>query len=128
MSWYFTCSLNTDALQFHSGEVGLYNLRGDPKQSVGERKSKRSRKGRSVLNVSSSTQLSMLKIHVSESLGFHPRNCALYACRSGAWLLLEGNDITLKGAILPIISKCKLWGQFPFVGELESACFLQYSK
>jgi len=67
---------------------------------AGERKSKRSRKGRSVVNVACTTQLSMLRNLVSQPLGLHPGNCALYVCTAGRWALLEGDDASLRGVPL----------------------------
>ena len=64
---------------------------------AGERKSKRSRRGRCALSVSSSTQLSQLKLHVAQSLDIHPRNSAVHACQGGSWRLLDGDDKTLRG-------------------------------
>lgn len=65
--------------------------------TVGERKSKRSRRGRCALTVSSIDLLSQLKAHIAEALDIHPRNSAVYACQEGVWTLLEGDDQTLRG-------------------------------
>ena len=66
---------------------------------AGERKSKRSRRGRCAVKVSSATLLSELKLHVAQSLDVHPKNCAIYACHDGAWALLTGEDQSLRGAL-----------------------------
>ena len=52
-----------------------------------------------MLEVTSGTQLSTLRAMVSQELTLHPLNCAFHACAQGRWSRLEGDDLTLKGAL-----------------------------
>jgi hypothetical protein len=61
---------------------------------AGERKSKRARKGRGPMTVSSTTTLGEVKLRLIEVLGLHPSNAALYV--RGA--LVDGDGRTLAGA------------------------------
>ena len=65
--------------------------------STGERKSKRARKGRGVLNVSSSNTLKELRMNIAQSLGVHPLNAVIHARKNGLWQAIEGEDLTLRG-------------------------------
>jgi len=60
---------------------------------TGERKSKRARKGRGPMTVSSTTKLGEVKLRLIEVLGLHPSNAALYVRGS----LVEGDDSTMAG-------------------------------
>ncbi len=62
---------------------------------TGERKSKRARKGRGPMTVSSTTKLGEVKMRLIEVLGLHPSNAALYVRGS----LVEGDDRTLAGEL-----------------------------
>lgn len=61
----------------------------------GERRSKRARRGRSSLAVSSGDTLSKLKLRVFEALEVHPRNAALHL----RGRLLDDDDATLAGEL-----------------------------
>ena len=52
-----------------------------------------------MLEVTSATQLSTLRAMVSQELTLHPLNCTFYACAQGRWSRLEGDDLSLKGAL-----------------------------
>ena len=62
---------------------------------TGERKSKRARKGRGPMMVSSTTKLGEVKLRLIEVLGLHPSNAALYVRGS----LVEGDDHTMAGGL-----------------------------
>ncbi|GIL43949.1 hypothetical protein Vafri_1528 [Volvox africanus] len=61
-----------------------------------ERKARRSRKGRIVLEVSNTTTLEQLKLQIYEHMHIHPSNQALYVRGEGGLpRLLEGDDLSL---------------------------------
>lgn len=61
---------------------------------AGERRSRRARRGRAPLTVSSDELLQGLKLRVLEALGTDPRNAAIYV----RGVLLDNDDATLAGA------------------------------
>src|SRR4051794_19584477 len=63
-------------------------------RGAGERRSRRARRGRAPLTVSSDETLAGLKLRVLEALGVDPRNAALHV----RGRLLENDDATLAGA------------------------------
>ena len=74
---------------------------------AGERKSKRARKGRGPMTVSSTTKLGEVKLRLIEVLGLHPSNAALYV--RGA--LVEGDERTLAGEKqTATLAPLRLWG------------------
>ncbi|GLI70002.1 hypothetical protein VaNZ11_014736, partial [Volvox africanus] len=61
-----------------------------------ERKARRSRKGRIVLEVSNTTTLEQLKLQIYQHMHIHPSNQALYVRGEGGLpRLLEGDDLSL---------------------------------
>lgn len=66
--------------------------------SAGDRRSRRSRKGRAVLRVSADTRLQALRLNIAQELGVHPQNARIHALQNDAWVLLERNDASLRGA------------------------------
>lgn len=80
----------------------------DHSQRAGERKSKRARKGRAPVRVSSSHTLWDLKLRVLEVLEVHPKNAVVHAWRGNHWLALTPDTATLAG--LPHVEFLVLWG------------------
>ena len=81
---------------------------------VGERRSKRARRGEAEVKVSSSNTLWDFKLRLVEALNIHPKNADVHIRLGGTWQKLTNDDATLAGeGQLPIlIHLCERW-QWP---------------
>lgn len=92
--------------EYEDPEAAFWNRCGDSCRRIervieglyaGERRSRRSRRGRAALRVSAATTLQALKKQIAQELGVHPLNAIVHICRSdGRWHQLD-KDANMKG-------------------------------
>ena len=66
---------------------------------LGDRKSKRARKGRAPIKVSALETIHELKLKVVQTLSIHPQNAALHVYQAGSWQLVTDDSATLAGKL-----------------------------
>lgn len=66
---------------------------------LGDRKSKRARKGRAPIKVSALETIHELKLKVVQTLSIHPQNAALHIYQAGGWQLVTDDSATLAGKL-----------------------------
>ena len=67
---------------------------------AGARKSKRARKGRVPMTVSSHDTVRDLRLKVVQTFTMHPRNVQIHKLKEGQWQKLEEDKMTLAGGPL----------------------------
>ena len=73
---------------------------------VGDRKSKRARKGRAPIKVSADETIHDLKLKIVQTLNVHPRNMLLHLFRTSQWQPVGNDDATLAGKLLCCHAGC----------------------
>lgn len=67
---------------------------------AGARKSKRARKGRVPMTVSSHDTVHDLRLKIVQTFTMHPRNVQIHKLKEGQWQKLEEDKMTLAGGLL----------------------------
>lgn len=68
--------------------------------AVGDRKSKRARKGRAPVKISADETIHELKLKIVQTLNVHPRNMLLHLFRNSQWQPVSDDYATLAGKLL----------------------------
>ena len=71
--------------------------------AVGDRKSKRARKGRAPIRVSADDTVHDLKLKIVQTLNVHPHNALLHLFRNNTWQPIADGDTRLAGKQTSVI-------------------------